>query len=56
MFGFLNRCRQSVARHHRRQSTIRRLADLDDRQLKDIGLNRADIRQGQAARLPLRDL
>lgn len=50
MFGLLSRCRDGMARYHRRQSTIRRLADLDDRQLKDIGLNRADIRQRQALR------
>jgi uncharacterized protein YjiS (DUF1127 family) len=45
-----------MARYHRRQSTIRQLADLDDRQLEDIGLNRADIRRGRIARNPLREL
>jgi len=43
MFGYLNRCRNSLTKHYRRTVAARALAALDDHQLKDIGINRGQI-------------
>ena len=42
MFDFYSRIRRRIAAHNRRQAALRELAGLDDRQLRDIGLQRRD--------------
>jgi len=42
---YLSNLIRAIAAWRRYRSAIRQLADLDDRTLRDIGLNRTQIRQ-----------
>ena len=43
MFGFMRRFTDNMARSHRSRATARKLASLDDWQLRDIGISRSQI-------------